>query len=128
MSDSIKFVWFGTIPNRLVIILKMLLFCRQNPHDIDTALIESAANRPEPYRVVVLGPEKVGKTALINRFLNKEFPIKHKATTEQTNHSTYSLAGVKIKLEILDTSGKNEVSIERSMYSIQLCNFTQKMP
>lgn len=80
-------------------------------NDIDTALIESVARREEPYRIVVLGPEKVGKTALINRFLDKAFPIKHKATTEQSNHFTYALAGVKINLEILDTSGKNEVSM-----------------
>lgn len=80
--------------------------------EIDAAIIESAAKREEPYRIVVLGPEKVGKTALICRFLEKDFPLKHRATSEQTNFGTYTLAGVKIKLEILDTSGKNEVSIE----------------
>lgn len=79
-------------------------------HEIDAAIIESAAKREEPYRIVVLGPEKVGKTALICRFLEKDFPLKHRATSEQTNFGTYTLAGVKIKLEILDTSGKNEVS------------------
>lgn len=54
----------------------------------------------------------MGKTALICRFLEKDFPLKHKATSEQTNFGTYTLAGVKIKLEILDTSGKNEVCNE----------------
>lgn len=85
---------------------------RFDRHDIDTAIIESAAKREEPYLVVVLGPEKVGKTALICRFLEKEFPLKHRATSEQTNFGTYTLSGVKVKLEILDTSGKNEVCIE----------------
>lgn len=49
---------------------------------------------------------------MICRFLEKDFPLKHKATSEQTNFGTYTLAGVKIKLEILDTSGKNEVCNE----------------
>lgn len=88
------------------------LFDRFDRHEIDAAIIESAAKREEPYRIVVLGPEKVGKTALICRFLEKDFPLKHRATSEQTNFGTYTLAGVKVKLEILDTSGKNEVSTE----------------
>lgn len=88
-----------------------MLFFRYDRHDIDTAIIESAAKREEPYRIVVLGPEKVGKTALICRFLEKDFPLKHRATSEQTNFGTYTLSGVKVKLEILDTSGKNEVCI-----------------
>lgn len=90
---------------------------RFDRHDIDAAIIESAAKRheTEPYRIVVLGPEKVGKTALICRFLEKDFPLKHKATSEQTNFGTYTLAGVKVKLEILDTSGKNEVCMKISV-------------
>lgn len=76
---------------------------------INTFLIASAAKRKEPINIVMLGPEKAGKTALICRYLQKDFPLKHKPTSEQTYHSTYTLAGVKLKLEILDTSGKNEV-------------------
>lgn len=87
-------------------------FPRFDRHEIDAAIIESAAKREDPYRIVILGPEKVGKTALICRFIEKDFPIKHRATSEQTNFCCYSLSGVKVKLEILDTSGKNEVSIE----------------
>lgn len=99
------------LPVLWVLINEFIYFYRFDRHDIDAAIIESAAKREEPYRIVVLGPEKVGKTALICRFLEKEFPLKHKATTEQTNFGTYTLAGVKVKLEILDTSGKNEVCI-----------------
>lgn len=80
-------------------------------NDIDTALIESAAKREFPYRIVVLGSSKVGKTALISRFLHQEFPLKHKPTSEETNFGSYTLSGVNVKLEILDTSGINEVCI-----------------
>lgn len=110
MSNSVIVTMF-TISNSCI-------HFRFDRHDIDAAIIESAAKREEPYRIVVLGQEKVGKTALICRFLEKEFPLKHKATSEQTNFGTYTLAGVKVKLEILDTSGKNEVCMKTCYISI----------
>lgn len=98
---------------------------RFDRHEIDAAIIESAAKREDPYRIVVLGPEKTGKTALICRFLEKDFPLKHRATSEQTNFGTYTLSGVKVKLEILDTSGKNEVSIENLIRIIDFILISQ---
>ena len=52
-------------------------------------------------RVVVMGAEGVGKTALINQCLNRTFTEKHKRTIEEQ----YFYSGHNFDVEILDTSG-----------------------
>ncbi|XP_064423484.1 rasd family member 4 [Latimeria chalumnae] len=56
-------------------------------------------------RLVFLGAAGVGKTALIRRFLQDTFETKYKRTVDELHSKEYDLGEMKIKVEIMDTSG-----------------------
>ncbi|KAI1896110.1 hypothetical protein AGOR_G00091440 [Albula goreensis] len=56
-------------------------------------------------RLVFLGAAGVGKTALIQRFLQDRFEHKYKRTVEELHSIEYDIDGTKIRIEIMDTSG-----------------------
>lgn len=59
--------------------------------------------------MIVLGVNKVGKTALIYQFLYNKIPDKYKATVDDSHYATFNAAKEKkIVFEILDTSGALE--------------------
>lgn len=59
---------------------------------------------------MVMGAAKVGKTSLVLQFLYNTFNPKYKRTIEEMHHGVFSVSGVSLTLNILDTSGDNEVS------------------
>jgi len=59
------------------------------------------------HRLVVLGSAKVGKTAIVNRFLNNRFDDKYTPTIEDFHRKVYRIRGEAYRLDILDTSGNN---------------------
>jgi dexamethasone-induced Ras-related protein 1 len=59
------------------------------------------------YRMVVLGSAKVGKTALVDRFLHNRFNDKYTPTIEDFHRKIYRIRGEAYRLDILDTSGNN---------------------
>ncbi|XP_014206392.1 ras-related protein Rap-2a-like isoform X2 [Copidosoma floridanum] len=68
-----------------------------------------SANGGNPIKVIVLGVDKVGKTALIYQFLYNKIPEKYKPTVDDTHYATFNAAkDKKIVFEILDTSGSLE--------------------
>ncbi|XP_049576525.1 GTP-binding protein Rhes [Syngnathus scovelli] len=69
-------------------------------------------------RLVFLGAAGVGKTALIHRFLQDTFEAKHRRTVEELHSREYDIGGVKITVEILDTSGSYSFPAMRKL-SIQ---------
>ncbi|TDH16028.1 hypothetical protein EPR50_G00015700 [Perca flavescens] len=69
-------------------------------------------------RLVFLGAAGVGKTALIQRFLQDTFEPKHRRTVEELHIKEYDIDGVKITVEILDTSGSYSFPAMRKL-SIQ---------
>ncbi|TNN59998.1 GTP-binding protein Rhes [Liparis tanakae] len=69
-------------------------------------------------RLVFLGAAGVGKTALIQRFLQDTFEPKHRRTVEELHSREYDIGGVKITVEILDTSGSYSFPAMRKL-SIQ---------
>ncbi|XP_031730518.1 rasd family member 4 [Anarrhichthys ocellatus] len=69
-------------------------------------------------RLVFLGAAGVGKTALIQRFLQDTFEPKHRRTVEELHSKEYDIGGVKITVEILDTSGSYSFPAMRKL-SIQ---------
>ncbi|XP_077425854.1 rasd family member 4 [Vanacampus margaritifer] len=69
-------------------------------------------------RMVFLGAAGVGKTALIRRFLQDTFEAKHRRTVEELHSREYDVGGVKITVEILDTSGSYSFPAMRKL-SIQ---------
>ncbi|XP_056263037.1 GTP-binding protein Rhes-like [Pseudoliparis swirei] len=69
-------------------------------------------------RLAFLGAAGVGKTALIQRFLNDTFDPKHRRTVEELHRKEYEVAGVKVAINIMDTSGSYSFPAMRKL-SIQ---------
>ncbi|XP_006126657.2 dexamethasone-induced Ras-related protein 1 isoform X1 [Pelodiscus sinensis] len=70
---------------------------------------ESELNIPAKncYRMVVLGSSKVGKTAIVSRFLSGRFEEQYTPTIEDFHRKFYSIRGEVYQLDILDTSGNH---------------------
>ena len=58
-----------------------------------------------------MGASKVGKSSLITQFLYSRYTPKYKRTIEEMHQGNFNVAGVGLTLDILDTSGSNEVSV-----------------
>ncbi|KAM3864194.1 ras-related protein Rap-2a-like [Diretmus argenteus] len=69
-------------------------------------------------RLVFLGGAGVGKTALIQRFLQDTFEPKHRRTVEELHSKEYEVGGVKVTIHIMDTSGSYSFPAMRKL-SIQ---------
>ncbi|KAJ9595155.1 hypothetical protein L9F63_013563, partial [Diploptera punctata] len=67
------------------------------------------------HKIVVMGAAKVGKSSLISQFLYNTFSPKYKRTVEEMHHGDFSVAGVSLALDILDTSGANEFPAMRAL-------------
>lgn len=63
-----------------------------------------------------MGGLKVGKSSVISQFLYNSFSAKYKRTIEEMHHGNFSVAGMNLTLDILDTSGDNEVSSCRLLF------------
>ncbi|XP_055357982.1 GTP-binding protein Di-Ras1-like [Paramacrobiotus metropolitanus] len=61
------------------------------------------------WRVVILGAGQVGKTSILSRFMHKRFPTERTSTSrpsaDEMQRVDYSIGGVQMTAEILDTSG-----------------------
>uniref|UniRef100_A0A8D8YSH2 GTP-binding protein Rhes n=1 Tax=Cacopsylla melanoneura TaxID=428564 RepID=A0A8D8YSH2_9HEMI len=57
------------------------------------------------HKIVVMGSPRVGKSSIIQRFLFNNFSTKYKPTIEEMFHEDFSMNGVHLKLDILDSSG-----------------------
>ncbi len=68
--------------------------------------------------LVFMGAAGVGKTALIKRFLQDSFDPKHRRTVEELHIKEYEVAGVKVTINIMDTSGSYSFPAMRKL-SIQ---------
>lgn len=64
-----------------------------------------------------MGAAKVGKSSIISQFLYNKFSPKYKRTVEEMHQGNFSVAGVNLTLDILDTSGAYEVSCFYSFYN-----------
>jgi small GTP-binding protein len=62
-----------------------------------------------------MGAAKVGKSSLISQFLYGTFSPKYKRTIEEMHHGDFSVAGVTLTLDILDTSGAYEFPAMRAL-------------
>ncbi|CAO2643395.1 Dexamethasone-induced Ras-related protein 1 [Lemmus lemmus] len=57
--------------------------------------------------MVILGSSKVGKTAIVSRFLTGRFEDTYTPTIEDFHRKFYSIRGEVYQLDILDTSGNH---------------------
>jgi len=67
------------------------------------------------HKIVVMGAARVGKSSLITQFLYGKFSSKYKRTVEEMHHGRFTVDGVKIDLDILDTSGAYEFPAMRAL-------------
>lgn len=82
----------------------LYLFCRPLKND-ENSIISNVR-----HKIVVMGAAKVGKSSIITQFLYGTFSPKYKRTVEEMHHGHFSVGGVNLTLDILDTSGSYEVS------------------
>lgn len=59
----------------------------------------------ERIRLVTLGGSRVGKTAIVKRFLFNTFQEKYKGTVEDLYSKEYDMGPITLKVDILDTAG-----------------------
>lgn len=67
------------------------------------------------HKIVVMGAARVGKSSLIAQFLYRKFSSKYKRTVEEMHHGRFTVDGVKVDLDILDTSGAYEFPAMRAL-------------
>ncbi|KAG7805727.1 hypothetical protein KL921_005338 [Ogataea angusta] len=68
------------------------------------------------YRLVVVGPPVVGKSALTIRLTQSEFANEYDPTIEDSYRHYCEINGVPSSLDILDTAGQEEYSSMRDLY------------
>jgi len=73
---------------------------------VDGVCVEGAPPK-NCFRLVLLGSSKVGKTALVTRFLDNRFDDKYTPTIENFHRKMYNIRGESYRLDLLDTSGNN---------------------
>ncbi|KAG8176475.1 hypothetical protein JTE90_007146 [Oedothorax gibbosus] len=66
-------------------------------------------------KVVMLGAVGVGKTAIVRRFFDGTFPVSHIPTVEEMHKTVYEVHGIRLYLEVLDTSGSYEFPAMRRL-------------
>ncbi|GMM31814.1 Ras family GTPase [Martiniozyma asiatica (nom. inval.)] len=68
------------------------------------------------FRLVVVGPPVVGKSALTIRLTQSEFANEYDPTIEDSYRYYTKINGEQVSLDILDTAGQEEYSSMRDMY------------
>lgn len=111
MLMSNKRPWSLSLPddNNESVSSKCLCWASSAPTSPEMALVEQGENAPEENcrRLVILGSSKVGKTAIISRFLNNKFDENYTPTIEDFHRKIYKIRGEAYRLDILDTSGNH---------------------
>src|SRR6218665_3044582 len=79
------------------------------PDSVPLILLADGEETPPQncHRLVLLGSAKVGKTAIVSRFLNNKYDDKYTPTIEDFHRKVYRIRRESYRLDILDTSGNN---------------------
>ncbi len=73
------------------------------------------ADAEQRHRLVVLGAERVGKSAILARFLRNAFNVAYKATIEDLHSRDFVVNGASVKVDFLDTAGNMEFPAMRRL-------------
>ena len=76
-------------------------------NDGENSVCDAGTPSKNCFRLVLLGSSKVGKTALVTRFLDNRFDDKYTPTIENFHRKIYNIRGESYRLDLLDTSGNN---------------------
>jgi len=69
----------------------------------------------ERIRVVVMGDNKVGKTAILQRFLHNTFKPQYKPTVEDLYSKDFQIGESTLKVDFLDTAGDDQFPVMRRL-------------
>ncbi|KAI1732371.1 ras family domain-containing protein [Ditylenchus destructor] len=78
----------------------------------------SCPNSPavkKTYRMVVVGSAKAGKSAVVGRFLEKDFEERYLPTIENFHRKLYKIRGEVYQLDVLDRSGNDPFPAARKL-------------
>lgn len=90
--------------------------CRQSARQDEDAGELRFFSKPRNYRrVVVLGAPRVGKTAILRRFLQDEFEDHYVPTTEDFHRKLYHIRGETYQVDILDASNERDFPAKRRL-------------
>ena len=75
----------------------------------------AALFKKDRYRIVVMGAAKVGKSAIVSRFMFENFVSEYKATVEEFYQGEFVINGLNVTLDILDTAGAYDFPAMRKL-------------
>ncbi|GMT36083.1 hypothetical protein PFISCL1PPCAC_27380, partial [Pristionchus fissidentatus] len=67
------------------------------------------------YRLVIVGAARTGKSAIVGRFLDKDFDERYIPTIENFHRKIYKIKGEIFQLDIVDTSGNDPFPAARKL-------------
>lgn len=79
---------------------------------------EALSSGPKPQncrRLVVLGGPRVGKTAILRRFLRDGFNEQYEPTREDFHRKVYNIRGETYQIDILDAAGERDFPAKRRL-------------
>ncbi|CAJ0914133.1 unnamed protein product, partial [Mesorhabditis belari] len=79
---------------------------------------QSCPNSPavkKTYRLVVVGSPRCGKTAVVDRFLDREFQERYIPTIENFHRKLYKIRGEVYQLDVVDCSGNDPFPAARKL-------------
>ncbi|TSK18100.1 GTP-binding protein Rhes [Bagarius yarrelli] len=77
--------------------------------------LSSGAKPQNCRRMVVLGAPRVGKTAILRRFLRDGFEEQYEPTREDFHRKVYSIRGETYQIDILDAAGERDFPAKRRL-------------
>ncbi|KAE9548647.1 hypothetical protein FO519_008138 [Halicephalobus sp. NKZ332] len=79
--------------------------------------VATGPSGPSELTLIVMGGEKVGKSALVSQFLWNSFPEEYRPTVEEFNWIEYDIGGGDLVLQVIDTAGSRDFLAMRSLYT-----------
>lgn len=98
---------------RIEIVCACACACKKDPWEI---FIISTMAPSREFRLVVVGPPVVGKSALTIRLTQSEFANEYDPTIEDSYRYLCQVNDMSVSLDILDTAGQEEYSSMRDLY------------
>lgn len=80
-----------------------------------SALLIAGMGDTERIRVVTMGGARVGKSAILRRWLGGPFPDKYKPTVEELYNKEYDFGTTTLRVDFLDTAGDSQFPAMRRL-------------
>lgn len=98
----------GDFPSEGVVTAYSTAYPQNTQKNIDERSLLDTKQKPKLFEVAVLGPPKVGKSALIQRYVNNMFSPVHKTTIQSSPEKRVEVRGRLYTVKMLDTAGQED--------------------